>query len=245
MLDIHTYNGQLALKAASLYEQFAAIILPGAEGQRILDKDGHVLLDQPDKGGGGRPEVPRAELRRILLESLPDGAIFWGRKLSGALPLGDGRHQLTFMDGTVIATDLLVGADGAWSKVRPLLSDATPAYAGLSFVETFQRDPEGRYSPADYAAAEITLIALAPGKGIVSHREGDGSLRTYAALTKPEDWFASIDFSNRASALARIAKEFDGWAPVLTALIIDSETDPIPRGIYALPIDHRWDRVRA
>jgi 2-polyprenyl-6-methoxyphenol hydroxylase-like FAD-dependent oxidoreductase len=63
------------------------------------------------------------------------------------------------------------------------------------------------------------------------------------ALNKPEDWIASIDFSDPATALARVAKEFDGWAPELTALITDGETDPVPRPIYALPVEHRWDRV--
>jgi 2-polyprenyl-6-methoxyphenol hydroxylase-like FAD-dependent oxidoreductase len=62
-------------------------------------------------------------------------------------------------------------------------------------------------------------------------------------LNKPEDWIARIDFSDRATALACLAAEFDGWAPELTALITESETDPVPRSIYALPVDHRWDRV--
>jgi 2-polyprenyl-6-methoxyphenol hydroxylase-like FAD-dependent oxidoreductase len=40
-----------------------------------------------------------------------------------------------------------------------------------------------------------------------------------------------------------VAAEFDGWAPELTALIIDGDTAPLPRPIHALPNDHRWDRV--
>ena len=71
MLDIHDYNGQLALKAAGLFEEFLEIIQAGAEGQRVLDKDGNILLNEPNKGNGGRPEVHRGDLRRILLESLP------------------------------------------------------------------------------------------------------------------------------------------------------------------------------
>ena len=243
LLDIHEYNGQLALKAAGLYEKFIAIVLPGAEGQQILDKDGNVLLYQPDKGDGGRPEVPRGELRRILLESLPADAIRWGHKLTAATPLGDGRHQLTFANGATATTDLLVGADGAWSRVRPLLTDVKPAYAGISFIECFQFDREGRYKPADDAVGGNTLMALAPGKGILGHREDDGALTMYAALTEPEDWLAGIDFSDRATALARIAKEFEGWAPKLTALITNSETDPIPRAIHVLPVGHTWNRV--
>ncbi|BCW90468.1 Flavin-dependent monooxygenase [Alphaproteobacteria bacterium SO-S41] len=243
LLDIHDYNGQLALKDAGLFDAFTGIILPGSEGQQVLDKNGTILLDQADKGDGGRPEVPRGELRRILLESLPPETIRWGHKLTAATALGDGRHQLVFANGATVTTDILVGADGAWSRVRPLLTAVKPAYAGTSFIETCQIDRAGRYKPASHPAGGVTLMAIAPGKGIIGHREDDGTVRVYAALTKPEAWLAEIDFSDRATALARIAAEFDGWSPALTALITGSEADPIPRAIHALPIGHRWDRA--
>ena len=86
LLDIHEYNGQLALKAAGLFEEFLGIILAGAEAQRVLDKDGNVLLDEPDKGNGGRPEVHRGDLRRILLDSLPADTIRWGHKVAAVSP---------------------------------------------------------------------------------------------------------------------------------------------------------------
>ena len=63
------------------------------------------------------------------------------------------------------------------------------------------------------------------------------------ALSRPQDWFAGIDFTDAAAATARIAQEFDGWAPELTALITDSDTAPVLRPINALPVGHRWDRV--
>ena len=87
------------------------------------------------------------------------------------------------------------------------------------------------------------MLAMAPGKGIMAHREPNGMLHTYVGLKKPEDWIAGIDFSNPAAAVACVAKEFDGWAPELTALFTDGETDPVPRPIYSLPVDHRWNRV--
>jgi 2-polyprenyl-6-methoxyphenol hydroxylase-like FAD-dependent oxidoreductase len=243
LLDIREYNGQLALKAAGLFEQFLGIILAGAEAQRVLDKDGNVLLDQPDKGNGGRPEVHRGDLRRILLESLPSGTIHWGHKIEAVAPLGGGRHLLTFADGSTVTTDLLVGADGAWSRVRPLLSEARPVYVGTSFIETYLFDSDTRYKPSAEAVGGCTLMAIAPGKGILAHREANGALHTYVALNKPEDWIARIDFSDRETALACVAAEFDGWAPELTALITDSETAPLPRSIHALPVEHKWDRV--
>jgi 2-polyprenyl-6-methoxyphenol hydroxylase-like FAD-dependent oxidoreductase len=69
MLDIHENNGQLALKAAGLFEEFREIIHAGGQATRVLDRRGNVLFEQPDDGTGGRPEVPRGELRRILLGS--------------------------------------------------------------------------------------------------------------------------------------------------------------------------------
>ncbi|RYD19978.1 MAG: FAD-dependent monooxygenase [Verrucomicrobiaceae bacterium] len=243
LLDIHDYNGQMALKAAGLFEDFLRIVLPGAEGQRVLDQHGRVLLDDPDKGNGGRPEVHRGDLRRILLDSLPADTIRWGHKLGSVSPLGGGRHELTFADGSTVTTRLLVGADGAWSKVRPLLSDAKPEYVGTSFIETYLFDGEGRYKASAEAVGGGTLMAIAPGKGILAHREAEGALHAYVSLNKPEEWLAEIDFSNPKAALQRIAAEFEGWATELTALITDSETAPFPRRIHALPIHHRWDRI--
>jgi 2-polyprenyl-6-methoxyphenol hydroxylase-like FAD-dependent oxidoreductase len=243
LLDIHEYNGQLALKAAGLFEKFLEIILAGAEAQRVLDKDGNVLLDEPDKGNGGRPEVHRGDLRRILLDSLPADTIRWGHKLRAVSPLGGGRHVLTFADGSTVTTDLLVGADGAWSRVRPLLSEAKPAYVGTSFIETYLFDSDTRHKASAAAVGDGALFALAPGKGIAAHREPNGVLHTYVELNKPKDWIDSIDFSDPVTALTRVAEEFDGWAPELTALITDGETDPVPRPIHALPVEHRWARV--
>jgi 2-polyprenyl-6-methoxyphenol hydroxylase-like FAD-dependent oxidoreductase len=243
MLDIHEYNGQLALKAAGLYEKFLEIIHVGGQASRVLDKDGNVLLDEPDDGTGGRPEVPRGDLRRILLASLPADTVRWGHKVSAVSPLGGGRHVVTFADGKAVTTDLLVGADGAWSRVRPLLSDAKPTYVGTTYVETYLLDCDTRHEACAEAVGGGAMYAPAPGKGIFAHREPKGVLHTYVILNKPEDWIARIDFSDPVTALASVAKEFDGWAPELTALITDGETAPVPRPIHALPVEHRWARV--
>ena len=243
MLDIHEHNGQLALKDAGLFEVFLALIHPGGQATRVLAADGRVLLDDPDDGAGGRPEVSRGELRRILLDSLPPGTVRWGCKLAAATPLDGGGHRVTFADGATATTDLLVGADGAWSRVRPLLSDAKPAYVGISFIETTLLDADVRHPASAAAVGGGAMFATTPGKGIAAHREPGGALHTYVQLARPIEWFAGIDFSDPAAARARVAAEFDGWAPPLRALIADGETDPIARAIHALPAGHAWPRV--
>ncbi len=243
MLDIHDYNGQRALKAAGLYDEFLDLIHPGGQAIRVLSKDGALLFAQADDGSGGRPEVLRGELRRILLESLPAETVQWGRKLAGVTALADGEHALTFADGTRVTTHLLVGADGAWSRVRPLLVDAKPVFAGKTFVETFLFDCDTLHPDSARAVGGGSMFAMAPGKAIVAHREPDGVLHTYTVLDKPHDWAAGIDVRDRAEILAGVAAEFAGWAPALTALITASATDPVARPVMTLPAGHRWTRV--
>ncbi|WP_329071763.1 FAD-dependent oxidoreductase [Streptomyces sp. NBC_01429] len=243
MLDIHEDNGQPALRAAGLMDEFRGLILEGRQATRALAPDGTVLLDKADDGTGGRPEVLRGELRQLLLDSLPAGTVRWGHKVSRARTLGGGRHEVTFADGTTVTTSLLVGADGAWSRVRPLLSDATPQYTGMSFVETYLFDSDTQHPAGARTVGGGALFALVPGKGLMAHRESGGTLHTYVMLTEPQDWFAGIDFTDPAAATARIAEEFDGWAPELTALITDGDTAPVLRPLNALPDDHQWDRV--
>ncbi|MCX5515887.1 FAD-dependent oxidoreductase [Kaistia algarum] len=243
MLDIHVADGQFALETAGLTEAFRAIVHPGGEASRVLDKSGTLLLDQPDDGNGGRPEVLRGELREILIRSLPEATIQWGRKVSEARPLGGGLHEVTFADGSTVRSGLLVGADGAWSKIRPLLSQAKPEYVGISFVETFLHDVDARHPASAEAAGGGALFAMAPGKGIFAHREPSATLHTYVALKRPAEWFTAIDFGDAEATRIRIAAEFGGWAPALTALVTDGEFPPTLRMIHALPVDHRWDRV--
>ena len=243
LLDVHEYNGQLGLKAAGLHDEFLALSLPGEDAKRVVDRHGNVLLDKPGSGSMAKPEVDRGALRRLLIEALPADAIQWGRKLVQANRLADGRHQLAFADDSTITADLLVGADGAWSKVRPLLSAAKPAYIGTTFIETNLLDGDMRYKASAEAIGSGTLMAVEPGQGILAHRYANGALRTYVALNKPEAWIGAIDFSQPAVALRRLAGEFEGWAPPLLALVTDSDTPPIVRPIHDLPINHRWVRI--
>lgn len=190
MLDLHEDTGQAALKAAQLYDSFLEIIHAGGQASRVMNKEGQVLLDEPDDPDSGRPEVLRGDLRHLLLDSIPPGTIRWGAKVSSISSSDDGKHTITFVDGSTALTDLLVGADGAWSKVRPVLSKASPAYVGISFIETWLNDCDTNHSVSARVVGDGSLFALAPGRALLGHREPNQVLHTYVALAKPEDWLS-------------------------------------------------------
>lgn len=242
-LDIHEDDGQAALAAADLTDEFRAIIHDGAQATRVLDPSGAVLFDEPDDGSGVRPEVLRGDLRRILVDSIPSESIRWGMRLTGATPIAGGTHGLDFADGSSSVSDLVVGADGAWSKIRPLLSDATPEYVGVTFVETYLHDADVRHPAVAATVGGGAMFALTPGKGIAAHREAGGILHTYVQLSRSAEWVDSIDFSDANASVERVAAEFDGWTTELTSLITGGDSAPVARMIHTLPNGHRWERI--
>ncbi|MFD9392711.1 FAD-dependent oxidoreductase [Streptomyces sp. NPDC060000] len=243
MLDIHQDSGQEALRAAGLHKGFRALVLPGGQATRVLDKDAVVRFDAADDGTGERPEVDRGDLRDLLLDSLPEGTVRWGAKVTGARPLGDGRHEVTLGDGSAFTTDLLVGADGAWSRIRPLVSDARPAYTGVSFVETDLLEADERHPVSAGVVGGGFLFALGAGKGFLAHREPDGSVHVYTALRVAEDWADGVDFSDVEAARKYVLEHFADWDKSLRALVADADGPLVPRLIHALPVGHSWDRV--
>ncbi|KDN87237.1 FAD-dependent oxidoreductase [Kitasatospora cheerisanensis KCTC 2395] len=135
---------------------------------------------------------------------------------------------------------MLIGADGAWSKVRPLLSDARPAYTGISFVEADLHEAARRHPGAVDLIGGGFFLALAGERGFLAHQEPDGSIHVYAAVRAAEDWLAGAGPAElRAGALAA----FDGWSDALRALLADADGELTLRRIHALPVGHRWEHV--
>ena len=219
MLDLHEASGQAALQAAGLFNGFQRIILAGGDATRVLDKHGYVWVDEP--GRGHRPEVDRGALRELLLSSVP------------AERIHSGGYDVTFTDGRRITTDVLIGADGAWSRVRPLVSAVAPIYAGLSFVEMRIRNAATHHPALAEVVGRGLMFALSDGKGFIAHREPGDVLCVYAALPTGADWAKAV---SRETLLAHFAD----WDPTLLSLIADAESGLVVRPIHALPVGHRW-----
>ena len=240
-LDMHEESGQFALRTAGLYEEFRRLTHPQGEAMRVLDKSGTVFINYaPEEGEGGRPEIDRTVLRDLLIASLDPGTIVWGHKVTVLKSLGDGRHELTFATGKSTKVDLLVGADGTWSKVRPLLSDANPEYCGISYLEMHLSDVEERYPDSAALVGPGVFFALGDNKALMAH--GGKDIHLGASLRVPQEWTvkSGVDWSDAPAVRDILLKEFADWSVELKDLIRNCDDTIIPRLIYALPIGHSW-----
>lgn len=243
-LDIHDDTGQIALKQAGLYDQFRARTHVGGEDMRLLDRTGRVHIDRREPAGGdNRPEIDRTELRQLLLESLAPGTITWGRKVIAARPDPTG-HTIDFADGSTVHADLVVGADGAWSRIRPLLTPATPHYTGITIVEFRLADAVARHPDALALVGRGSFFALSDNKFIGGH--GGDTIALGCAMRVPENWIADcgIDWDDPDSVRSGLIGRFADWQPALTDLIRECDDGTIwPRPIHALPTGLTWQRT--
>lgn len=255
-LDLHPQTGQQALREAGLWNEFAKHARPEGDCLKLVDlHSGEVLWDENAGDGksgeegersveellNGRPEIDREWLMRITYGALPEGSVKWGTKLKKILPNPSDakKHDLHFADGSQEkGVDLVVGADGAWSKVRTVLTDIKPQYSGISAIELWYDDAQNEPWPRNYVGAG-SLFAFAEGSAVMSQRQGDGSLGMYACLRVPETFIADcgIDWDNESTARTQfIDRYFNHVAPDLRRLLTSSKDKVAPRALYELPI---------
>ncbi|RNG24094.1 FAD-dependent oxidoreductase [Streptomyces botrytidirepellens] len=238
-LDLDEDSGRRALSAGGLLDDFRELSRPEGGELILLAKDGSTLLHEPaPEGGGDRPEIDRYALRGLLLDSLPRGTVRWGHKVRSATVSPAGRPALTLADGETVEADLLVGADGAWSRIRPLLSDARPVYSGVTLMDGQLEDVGTRHRALAELVGHGTMFALGDEKGVIAQRIGGDRIRVYSTVKVPEAWA-----DTEAVATKRVLDLFPDWDDGLRALIADSDGPLVPRPIYALPVGHRWERV--
>ena len=228
MLDLHTDTGQAALRAAGLEQEFLAAARREGQDLRMLDHTGTMLLqeDTPDDAPMLRPEIDRADLRDLLLRSLPEGTVRWGSVFTHA----DGRI-LHFADGSTATYDLLVGADGANSRVRRLLTDIEPSYEGKVIVHSMIRDADRRQPELAAMVGRGNYWVFGPDRMLGAQRNGNGVIQVSISMRTAAD----VD----PAAVTDLPGE---WAPLFRRLLAACDEPFAVRPTYLLPIGMRWPR---
>ncbi|MGW3603493.1 FAD-dependent oxidoreductase [Micromonospora sp. NPDC005161] len=235
MLDLHPESGQQALADAGLTDRFRSEARPQGEEHRILDPAGRTLVHHTPQPGSfsGRPEIDRSALRDLLLDSLPGDTVAWQHRLVAATPRPDGGFGLTFDGGHRADCDVLIGADGARSVVRSLLTDTTLSYVA-TLIELNISDADRRHPDVAELVGPGNLWCVGVNQILAAQRLGDGSIRVGISL-RADDRDLDTYRSKRA-----LLDMFDGWNPRLTALIEAADSPPTPRRIEAMPTGTRW-----
>jgi 2-polyprenyl-6-methoxyphenol hydroxylase-like FAD-dependent oxidoreductase len=265
MLDLHEGSGLTAIRECGLWDSFQEAIGDCSESTRVFNPEGSLL--HTDEGGPTlRPEIPRHALTNMLVQNLPADTIKWNHKItavSSARNATTGATEITLdLSSNGTATfDFVVGADGAWSRVRKLLTDATPQYHGVQYLTMTMRHTSTNYPHLVELVGSGAFIALGGGRGIMTHRGPQDSIRVYVAVSTPhEHWAATLGLKGKTAAeikttLLADEKLFRNWAPQfldLLATACDEETKDHPgceadiTPLYtlyrdSLPKGHRWE----
>lgn len=267
-LDLHAQTGLAALKEAGLWEDFLKHARYDGEALKITDKKLKIYHQQEPSGGSGmpreqgsgwgrqeRPEIDRGQLRRLLNESLPEGVVRWGHRLKELRPAGHSEkptdNELVFKVVTsgerpeeVILSgfDLIVGADGGWSKVRSqALSSTKPLFSGIIWHEL--RIPDAKNTaPKVYAFTNRgSVFAHVDFQKIALQQMGDGSLYV-TVMYRAEDETCGFDGNKldetKKALLERLSDE--DWHPLLSEAIAQAQDKAAIRGLYMLPVGFSW-----
>jgi 2-polyprenyl-6-methoxyphenol hydroxylase-like FAD-dependent oxidoreductase len=245
-LDLHEESGLHAIEQAGLAAAFLRIARYDDQGSRLLDKTGRVLFEEPDTASGNRPEVDRTALRALLLDALPGDSIHWGCALRELQAHDDGRWTVALEGGDSEGPfDLVVGADGAWSRVRPLVSPYQPQYSGLTFIEFGIDDIDRRHPALSQRVGKGKVGVEGDGKEIIAQRNGNAHVRGYAIFRVPVGWAEKrYDFTLPSAVRAGLLKEFEGFSDDILDLFRASNDHFALRYIHALPVGHCWPNRR-
>ncbi|KAJ6089638.1 hypothetical protein N7467_004854 [Penicillium canescens] len=234
-LDLHSETGQAALRRAGLTDEFEKLARRNAMTMTIQDAYGNhrSVFDEVRDA----PEIDRLQLRRMLLDSIPMERVRWGKTLA-SVENGTSESKvrraagiaLHFADGTVErGFRLVVGADGAWSRLRQLFTPAKPLYSGKSFIEGRLSPKNPQYDAALEMVGAGNSMATGSKSTLCIQQTADSSYRVYMGLIAPEaitrpGGIADVTDTEKTRAAMLAPDGFYGdWAPHLRAFIAAAE----------------------
>jgi 2-polyprenyl-6-methoxyphenol hydroxylase-like FAD-dependent oxidoreductase len=247
-LDLHHESGLTALGRAGLLDAFRAAYRPGADKMRVTDHQATIMHDDHAEAQTAtfgdahfRPEIDRGPLRDLLLDSLQPGTVVWDRQFAAMQPAGSA-WEIAFRNGTTATADLVIGADGANSKIRPFVTPIRPCYSGVMVVEGTVYDAVQQAPQVSQLLQGGKIFALGREKTLVVSAKGDGSLNFYVGFKAPETWVvdSGLDFQHAPQLQAWFRHEFAGWASLWEELVAAVSATYVPRPQYCMPLTQTW-----
>ncbi|KAF7858927.1 hypothetical protein EAF04_008968 [Stromatinia cepivora] len=253
LIDLHGDMGQRALREAGLIEEFQKHSLPEADSMKLVKADGTVVWDENEKDeekdllrqARDCPEIDRARLRDILLDSVEPDSIQWNSKIIGVEPskTNPAQFDIHLADHVAERFDLVVGADGAWSKVRPLVSAQLPEYSGVTIIEMTAVNVSEKKQWLSHYVGNGSLFMCSEGRVLICQRNGYDGIRVYAGLRQPESWIqdCGIKWEDPIEARKQLTEQYFGDVhDDLKRLISEASDSLLVRSLYMLPVGFKW-----
>jgi 2-polyprenyl-6-methoxyphenol hydroxylase-like FAD-dependent oxidoreductase len=248
-LDLRYKTGLAAITACQLFDEFLKLARFDGEALKIVDKEMKVWFKMDGTDGGkkkkeSRPEIDRVALRSLLLESIPRERVMWGKKLK-SVDGGVDDLRLGFGDGEEVGGfDLIVGADGAWSKTRQCLSDEMPTYSGICGIDQNISDAEKRFPEICAMVNRGSIFAFGDGKSLIVQQIGDGSIKISEYGVRDVSWAKEHDAATMEPGAVKelLGNEYKDWSPELRKMLESvDEGGAVTRALWVLPIAFRWE----
>jgi len=251
-LDLHDESGLAALRKAGLLEDFKNNFMVGADQSTITNHKAEIFFsdhgEKQDENFGDehfRPEIDRGVLRKILLESLDPETIVWNSHFLSMTQQDEG-WLLHFKNKESVYADIVIGSDGANSKIRPYLTDIKPFYSGITMLEGNISDAEKRVPNISEILRGGKIMAFGNEQNILMGQKANGEIGFYTSFKADENWAVAsgLDFYNKSEVLKWFQKEYPDWSSVWYELFKNTSTPFIPRPIYCMPLDQTWKTVK-
>lgn len=269
-LDLHNESGLLALQACGLYEKFKELKSECSEAMILADSQG--VVKWQDEGDGQRPEIARNSLTQLLLASIPPEAIKWETKILAVSPSSSssGKYKLSFESASCSEDqeeefDLVIGADGAWSKIRPHVTDVQPYFSSISYITLTIPHLTTQYPHFASLVGTGSYSACSESKTVMAQRGSLESARIYlmikspSSCSGPENYLRDLGLEQMSAAELKHALVSEGgmywdWGVQLKELVAtgcDAEFATMGeegkldiRPLYMLPPGHTWTHRR-
>ncbi|QEM06519.1 FAD-dependent monooxygenase [Mucilaginibacter rubeus] len=244
-LDLHEGTGLEALKRSGLLDKFYKYHRPVASKMLLVDRMLDIAFDDHNFAtitAETRPEIDRAPLRDILLNSLRQDTVVWDSHFISMQRERKG-WRLFFKNGSNAYADLVIAADGANSKVRPYLSDVEPVYSGITLIEGNIYNAE-KYTPKLFSFARGgKVMAFDDGQFVGYGTKADGSIMFVVNFKTPENWLeqSGINFNNREEVFEWFKKDFASWSDEWHEFFTNDAVCFIPRPQYYFPLNQSWE----
>lgn len=244
-LDLHPAGGLKAIEAMKLQDLAAPLLRYEGEELVFADMNGceliHIKKAMSIGDRTAAPEIDREKLRDLMLEAVGSENVRWGKHLKR---VDAETGKLDFADGSVEGPfDLVVGADGAWSKVRHVLTQERPRYSGICGIQGHIQRPNEEYPEISKVVGRGSYFAYSGGRAMMAQRMSDQSIRVAMWLKRDEKFIDEIspgETIDEKELRPKLLAEYKDWAPSFQERLRVCNLDQKWK-LWELPVGSAWE----